>query len=403
MSDKINFAWPVTSEHAIIYQHFLSKVESINDTLKDKRITVFGAGIRGCSILYILEQRGYKNIVFCDNNPEKQGNLINSYDIISFDEALRFESNQIFLVSPENSESMSYQLVTAGLQEGTDWVSFSISAYDAYVSEYLRPVTDHILVLGDCAFTHIALSDDITDSMEDMLKEQYGKNRCKVLAMHGIGLQAQYHIIHSLLDKGERPSILVLLTVMEVLTPKAHLMPRAQHPTLINRLAYLAKNTDTSFAEYAGLAEERFNRFQVESFASSDTAKEEASEKLFMKMNYLFKIREQTEGVVYLKKIIQMLNTDGIPIVLYIPPVNYIQGEKFFGPDFKSNYMENFIKLHGFLENEHLLYNIADASFLLNEDEFAASNTIDETSNFTGRSKLLRFLMSNLLFETLIG
>ena len=391
MCEKINFAWPVTSEHAAVYQHFKEEVERIKDTLVINRIVIFGAGIRGCCLLRILEQYGFKNIVFCDNNSEKQGNFINDYDILSFGEVLCYQGGQIFLISPENSRTMEKQLAGAGLKEGQDWFSFGISVYDSYISEYGRPVANHMLVMGDCAFSHIALADEVADSLGDMIKMQLGKDQCKVLAMHGIGQQAYYHIIRSLLARGERPALLLLLLVMEVLTPKAHLMPRTQHPALIHRLAETTQHPQAEFSEYAKLAEERFNRFQLESFASFKKTAGDTTEKLYMKMNYLFKIREETEGVVYLKKTIKMLNDYNIPIVLYVPPVNYMQGERFFGSDFKTRYTENFTKLYSFLNGEHLDYSVADASFLLREDEFAATNTIDETSNYVGRSKLLNF------------
>jgi hypothetical protein len=224
MSEKINFAWPVTSENAAIYHHLTAGIERLRDTLSAKRIVIFGAGIRGCCLMHILERHGLNNIVFCDNNPEKQGNLINGYDIITLGEALGYEGGQTILVSPEDSGAMSRQLTEAGLKEGKDWFSFEISAYDTYVSEYRRPVAGHMLVLGDCAFTHISLDDEMTVPLGDMIKVRLGENRCKVLAMHGIGQQAYYHIIRSLLDKGERPVLVVLLLVVEVLAPKAHLM-----------------------------------------------------------------------------------------------------------------------------------------------------------------------------------
>ncbi|MBP2662128.1 MAG: hypothetical protein H6Q71_76 [Firmicutes bacterium] len=403
MSEKINFAWPVTSEHAVVYQHFQAEVERLTDTLAGKRIVIFGAGIRGCCLMCILERRNFKNIVFCDNNLEKQGNLINYYDILSLSEALCYEGGQIFLLSPENSGAMERQLAGAGLKERQDWFSFDTSVYDAYISEYRRSVANHMLVMGDCAFSHIALTDRMTSSLGDMLKVRLGEKRCKVLAMHGIGQQAYYHIIRSLLDQGERPALLLLLLVLEVLTPKAHLMPRTQHPALIRRLVETTSYPRAEFSEYAKLAEERFNRFQVESFAAFKKTEGDTSEKLYMKMNYLFKIREETEGVVYLKKTIRLLNGNGIPIVLYVPPVNYMQGERFFGSDFKTRYTENFTKLYQFLDGDHLDYSVADASFLLSEDEFAAANTIDETSNYAGRSKLLNFFNESKSLLSLFG
>lgn len=403
MREKINFAWPVTSENAIVYRHLLSKVEQFKNLLIGKRVVIFGAGIRGCCLLHILEQDGFKNIIFCDNNIQKQGHLINEYSIVSFDEARGYEGEQIFLISPEDSGAMSSQLTKIGFYEEKDWLSFEFSVYDAYIAEYLRFVNGHALFMGDCAFSHIALTDQSTDSLGDMIKTCIGENRCKVLAMHGIGQQASYHIIHSLLHKGERPSVVVLLLVMEVLTPKSHLMPRTQHPTLMRSLVEAISNPPTPFVEYAKLAQERFDRLQVESFASFMADKSAANEKLYMKMNYLFKLRESTEGVRYLKKNISLLNNEQIPIVLYVPPVNYMQGEEFFGVNFKLKYRENFATLYQFLDNEDLHYTVADASFLLTQKEFAAKNTIDETSNFAGRKKLLDFLSKNELLQPMFG
>lgn len=406
MSEKVNFAWPVTSENALVYQHFQSEVDRLADILVVNRIVVFGAGIRGCCLLEILEKKGFVNIVFCDNNPEKQGNLINHYDILSLEAVLDYSNDQVFLIAPENSQSMSEQLNHAGLKEDQDWFSFDISVYDAYIAEYHRTASNPLLVMGDCAFSHISLNDENTDPLGNMIKAQLGSERCKVLAMHGIGHQANYHIINALLDQGERPSSVLLLTVLEVLTSKAHIMPRTQHPTLIQNLANTVKNPRESFIDYAKLTEERFNRFQVESFAlSTNTSKsaDDTSEKLFMKMNYLFKLREETEGVVYLKKIIRLFNELDIPITLYIPPVNYEQGARYFSSDFKTQYEANFGKLFQYLDNDDLKYSVIDASYLLNDIDFAAANTIDETSNYIGRKKQLSFLSRFEPFKQLSG
>ena len=392
MSDKVNFAWPVSSEHSIVLQHFTSKTESIMDKLAGRRIIIFGAGIRGCTLASILEQRGQRDILFCDNNPEKQGNRINEHDIVSLNETLSFGNSRIYLVSPENSNSMCQQLEHIGLVESKDYFSFDVSAYDIYVSEYLRQLSNHILIIGDCAFTHIAFIDKCLDSLGDMLKSHYGSNHCKVLGMHGMGWRAYYHIVKSMLARGEKPVQLVVLLALEALTSKAHLMPRTQHSQLIQKLAAAIGNADSELSEYAQLTEERFNRFQIESFASANSAKNEPSEKLFMKMNYLFSIKDTSEGVIYLIKTVKLMNECNVPIVFYIPPVNYMQGEKYFGDEFNRKYKENFEKLFSFLNRELLEYHVADASHLLDSNEFAATNTIDETSNYSGRRKQVRFL-----------
>ena len=400
--EKIDYAWPVTSEHSVVLQRLRAELERLASAFSGKRVVLFGAGIRGCCLLHLLEQRSFRDIVFCDNNPEKQKGRIRQYDIVSLDEALRYDAPQIFFVTPENSGVMGRQLTDAGLTEGSNWYSFDVSGYDAYAEEYVRPVSDHLLVLGDCAFTHIALTDDNTSSVGEMLKAELGEKHCKVLAMHGMGTRAYFHIIHSLIDKNERPALLVLLLVLEVLAPKAHLMPRTQHPALLRMLTAAAANPNQEFLTYVDLAEERFKKFQTESFASFQSAQKEVNEKLYMQMNYLFKIKEETEGVVYLKKILKTMNDASIPVVLYVPPVNYEQGERFFGDAFRARYMENFTKLYDFLDKEGLCYRVADASFLLTGHEFAAPNTIDETANYEGRSKVLKFLMENEQLRPLV-
>lgn len=392
MSYKINFAWPVTSENTVVLQQIYLKLNAIKEVLKYKKIVIFGAGIRGCCILNILQKQGYSNIVFCDSNPEKQGCTINNFDIISFKDALTSKENQVLLVSPENAGEIKKQLTEAGLKENTEWFSFEFSSYDSYIEEYQRPVNNHLLAMGDCAFTHIALDDENTDSMGTLIRNMVGADHCKVLDMHGMGQQAYYHIAHSLINKGERPKAFLLLLMIETMAAKVPIMPRTQHPLLIKSLVNISENPLQDFRDYAKLTEERFNHFQVEAFATFKNNLNQQNEKLYMEINYLFKFRENTEGVIYLKNTIKMMNDADIPVLLYIPPVNFYQGEQLFGADFKERYHSNFEKLYAVLNKEGLKYEVADASYLLNIDDFAAPNTIDETCNYGGRIKLMNFL-----------
>jgi len=391
MSEKMNYAWPVTSENAIVYNFFLQKTALIKNSLRGKRIAIFGAGIRGCCLLKILEENGFHDIVFVDNNAEKQNNLIYNYDIVSFETA-RKERNQVFLVAPEGAYRIYDQLDEAGLKENVDWFSFSVSAYRQYIEEYKRPLQNYLLVMGDCAFTHVALEDENFDSLGVMIRNKVGAGRCKVLDMHGMGQQAYYHIARSLLQRGEKPVSFLLLLMIETMAPKVPIMPRTQHPELIRAIVDSLENPDPEFNAYADLTQERFNRFQLEAFASFDRKTCQKNEKLYMQVNYLFQYRETTEGVVYLKKTIKMMNQEGIPVTLYVPPVNYWQGEKIFGPDFRTLYQKNFQKLYESLDREGLKYKVIDASYLLNLNDFAAPNTIDETCKYSGRKKIMRYL-----------
>ena len=392
LKEKINFAWPVTSENSTILKQFLSETLRIKEILKGKRIVIFGAGIRGCCLLAILQKQGYDSFIFCDNNTEKQGNLIGRYDIVSIETVLDFPGEQVFLISPEDGSRINRQLEEAGLRENEDWFSFSLSAYDSYVAEYIRPIKDYLLVMGDCAFTHISLDDDNTDSLGSMIRDRVGSERCKLLDMHGMGQQAYYHIARSLIDRGERPTMFLLLLMIETMAAKVPIMPRTQHPSLIKAVVAVSGNSRQDFLDYAEIAQERFDRFQTEAFAAYDSSLGQESEKLYMNINYLFNFRENSEGVTYIKKTIEMMNEEGIPVVLYVPPVNFFQGERLFGADFKNRYETNFKKLYSALNADGLKYEVVDASYLLALDDFAAPNTIDETCKYSGRIKLMKFL-----------
>jgi hypothetical protein len=251
--------------------------------------------------------------------------------------------------------------------------------------------------VGDCAFSHIALKDRNKTPLGDMIKDHLGKENCKVLSMHGMGQRAFYNIIKALLNRGEYPKLSVLETVPEVLTSKAHIMPRTQHSGLFSKLLSVISNPSSELAEYEQLTRERFERFQVETYAHYSETDNGNVAKLYMKMNYMFTLNDKSENVIYLIKNIQLLNGIGIPVILYIPPVNYIQGEIYWGKEFTEKYKKIFDDLWSILKG--LKYSVLDSGFLLEHDSFADFNTIDETANIKGRLKLMDFFIESGVFQ----
>jgi hypothetical protein len=116
-----------------------------------------------------------------------------------------------------------------------------------------------------------------------------------------------------------------------------------------------------------------------------------------MKMNYMFQLKKSTESVLYLIKILKLMNDKNIPVTLHIPPVNYMLGEKFWGKKFVTSYKSIFKDLWTFLQG--LKYDILDASFLMNEQEFADVATTDEVVNHQGRLKLMDFFIKSGVFQ----
>jgi hypothetical protein len=396
--NRVNYAWPVTAVLSGMYQHFLSEVKAHDGDLRDRRLVIFGAGIRGCTLLLILEEYGFTNIVFCDNNPEKQKGRINKYPILSFQEALGFGGGQVFLLPIENGGAIREQMLNAGLREDKDFFYWDFQVYDEYIEEFKRPVKDHTLIVGDCAFSHIALKDNNKVSLGDMIKTYLGEENCKVLSMHGMGQRAFYNIIKTLISsRNEIPKRIIILIDLDVFTSKAHIMPRTQHCKLISGILESVSEPDKELVEYAMLTKERFDRFQVEAYTSYKNEGPDNIAKLYMKMNYMFQLKKSTESVLYLIKIIELMNDNNIQVTLHIPPVNYMLGEKFWGEEFTASYKSIFKDLWSFLQG--LKYNVLDASFLISEQEFADVCTTDEVVNYQGRLKLMDFLIKSGVFK----
>ncbi len=296
----------------------------------------------------------------------------------------------MFLVPIENNEIVINQLEEAGLEENIGFLNLDFDLYDDYLREFLRPAVNHVVIFGDCAFSHVSICDKDKHSLADMIKEKHGEEKCKSLVMHGMGTRSFYHIFRALLRRNEKPRKVLFEVTPMMLAPKAYLMPRTQHPALIGKILSATKEPGADLIEYASLTQERFNKLRSESAVSFQESKNDDIIKLYMKMNYMHTIKEDNERIVYLKKLIEELNTIGIPVSLYIPPVNYKYGEKLLGGDFTVYYKEMFSSLWGFLDG--LNYDALDASFLLDEIDFSLENNHDETANYAGRLKLLNFL-----------
>jgi hypothetical protein len=231
-----------------------------------------------------------------------------------------------------------------------------------------------------------------------MIKDHLGKENCKVLSMHGMGQRAFYNIINALIsNRGEIPKRIIILIDLDVFTSKAHIMPRTQHCKLIGDILGLVSEPDNELVEYAMLTKERFDRFQVEAYTSYKNEGPDNVAKLYMKMNYMFTLKKNTESVLYLIKIIELMNDKNIPVTLHIPPVNYMLGKKFWGEEFITSYKNIFKELWTFLQG--LEYNVLDASFLINEQEFADVCTTDEVVNYQGRLKLMDFFIESGVFQ----
>lgn len=78
--------------------------------LKNKKILIMGAGIRGRRILRYFKNSGIDVVGFLDNSPQKQGTEIDGVRVYPQDAFCRQAQDVVVIVSPENSGKLEKQL-----------------------------------------------------------------------------------------------------------------------------------------------------------------------------------------------------------------------------------------------------------------------------------------------------
>ena len=385
--NSLNFAWPVTTIGLYDYDSLMECLEENKELFEGKTVAIFGSGIRGTLFSILLEKKGYSDLIFVDNNPQKVGNHINKYEIYSLDIVLANKEKYIIIISVEDGLSIVDQLKGLGFIENKEFFFVDNHLYRDYVQEFSDKTPTDTLVFGDCGFTDISIMDSDLDNLGDMIKKQLGDNKCRVLAIHGMGMRAFYTIAKTFINYIHKPKNILLMTNLETFTGKQHLLPRSQHARLIRMLSQVVGESYEELSEYADLTQCRFDQFANDYFSSSqDTISNmtaDKNDKIVMKLNYLYKMDMNSECVVYLQKFIDMCKSNNIKLLLYIPPANYQYGEELWGDRFTKSYDENVDHIKAIAENNDVP--VLDVSYLLTKDKFADVCTIDETLNQEGR------------------
>lgn len=385
MEKVVNFAWPVTTLCKYDYKALKECVEENSTILRQTQIVIFGAGIRGTSFSILLQKFGYRNIIFTDNNSNKIGGFINEFPIVSYDE-IKNRKDIIVINSVENGFSINNQLKNDGFVENVNFFYIENHLYELYLQEFKKVINTDTIVMGDCGITDISKEDSDYTNLGELLKNQLG-NETKILAVHAMGMRAFYHILKAHIENIEVPRKVVIMANFETFTGKQHLLPRSQHARLIEMVSNCVNNQDAELYEYVRIAKERFENFKVDYFGSSQSAlnqmSRERNDRIVIRMNYMYELKEDNECIVYMKKVVGLCKKNNIKILFFIPPVNYMYAEELYGSKFTEKYESNVDKMKEIVAKYDA--DLLDLSYLLGQDKFADIHTIDETTNYEGR------------------
>ena len=396
MSDFKNYAWPITSVYKDSMDQFYNFLQDKKELLKNKTIAIFGAGIKGNEYLYYLRQKSYSNIVYIDNNPEKQGGFIDTFPILNLPAFLSTHKKGTFaiVVAIENYSGVKAQLESESLKEDIDFFCFKPLIYDNFINEYTGDCSNKYLFFGDCQFTTVSILDCIFEPLSDIVKKDFGFDQTIVLAMHGMGIRAFYHIFQTKLLMNQIPKKILLEVNPLTFTKTRHLLPRSQHIGLLKMIYELCPTNE--MADYITLCEQRFGTFQTDFYVNNVKRQKDLNNldsiKTYLKLNYMYRFDPSVEGFVYLLKFIELCQTKGISLSLFIPPANYQLGGRLFGELF----LEKYDAIRNPIISEIKARNVplVDLSTLLTSEQFASVETNDECANQVGRE-----IVSNVLYK----
>lgn len=400
---SVNYAWDVSAinrDDLIAFEEWYSIYEKY---YYDKEICIWGAGIRGTEFGIFLKRHENNKFIYLDNNKEKWGGNIDGVPIISTEIGIGKVKSKtaIILIATENYKSIKDQLENVGLVVNKDIFIAHNYEYENFVKEFNKENNCKTIVMGDCLFSGISIKDKNNKNLAEMMRSKLGESECKVLYMHGMGIRSYYNIFKLYCENYPFPKCIEVMINFETLTGKQHLLPRSQHSQLFDLLKNSVRNINEEFLDYINVVNKRSDNIQIEmSHASKNLTKEQEKylkTRNYLKINYMYELDTEVEGLVYFRKLCEYANSNGIKVIAFIPPLNYQLAESIFGNKLEELYNKNLKKINALTDS--LGIELIDLSHSLTSDYFAEVDTTDESVNEKGRIFVCEKLSSKISKE----
>lgn len=387
------------------YCYLESFIKKHLDTLRNVRVFIFGAGIRGCNLVRLLKIYGVENVFFVDNNREKHGTVIEECCVLDFENADAYTGKSVFLCPIEKGESILQQLASTGRKENVDYynLDFQFTDYADLIEEIKSPAEEYAWIFGCCILSSYILGEKMGQSLGEMLREKFSGVKCKVGSLPGFYSAIYYYMINALTGMNIPKFVLISMEISS-LSPYAPIMMGTQnyeqHRLFIEKLKKISPKQE-EILKYQQTVEERLERSKRERTETGEYS-DDANRKVY-KLKYLYKPREDDESLVYMEKILTQMNEMNVPVILVFPPIDYQRGEKLFGDGFKKQYMDTKERYMSFLKG--YIYQEIDASFIATSECFVPPTNkpdINPFLNLKGQEKLWEHMKEYSIIQTLL-
>lgn len=371
------------------YDNFCHAMLITSDMRKGKKIVIFGAGILGLQFGYTIESLGMEEFIFCDNDSTKWGKRNGDRLVVSPEEIAEKQDEYFVFLAIENYHACMQQLEEMGYREGNEWYNLTNCSERKLIKDFSRDWEADTLILGDCTAVNISISDEMKDSIADLL---YRKNKVKVLGMNGIYMRLYYNIFSMNLCKMPALKKTVILLDLSIFYGKYHLFSKNQHTGVVRELQKISGIDTEEAVEFVKIVESRSEN-QIMDVGISPNREEHLSEmrieqerRMHMKLNYLYRLQEDAESIQYLDWLLAECEEKEIENIYVIMPVNYKMGERYFGDTFYQRYeaIRDVVTKH-IAEGKG---KVLDLSYALGQDEFICLRSTNEGIREMGRKKI---------------
>lgn len=390
---NINYEFPIVAVNQNDYEEVQKWVERNKELVKERKLYIYGAGIRGNMFLQVLNKNEITVAGFIDGSEEKQGALVGDLRIYQL-EGLIECSDKYILISPENDKVIIEKLKENGYKRYKDYDKIESVNYANYLKEFERKADIKYLFLGDCFFSDVDLNEIEQKSIGNMVKNGLGEEKTKVLTMHGMCTPSFYQILRRQLCIGVEPEAVAFIINVPFCTGIQTKLPQSQHPELFQKLENI--DTDEEFSKYVRITESRANNIGQKAFSTKivNGKKKENVEKMLTKMRYMYTFDENNENIIYAKKIVRLLKEHNIQAKPFIPALHYKMGEIYWGEEFYKSYNKICYEICRIMREQDV--EVLDMSYLLQEDMFCG-DYMTKFPSIEGKRKevkeLIEFIM----------
>lgn len=388
-------SWLLNTAEKATIDAFDQFIESVVKANEGRNIYIWGASVRGTLLGILLEQNGFSDFLYVDNDERKWGTNINGHCIISANDFLKIRNNGYVIVPVEHYTEIREQLLSWSMIENFDFYILKSELYADFFHEFFRKYNGKYLVFGETFLRSVLLDEKPMRSMQDDLYEAFGKENMKILSIVCMGMEESYYYLKKQISLNMRPENLLIFVNFETLTEKHHMLPRVQHPVLTEMIQSGSEGVSPDLSEYIKKAKERALDYRLElQYSPRRTYSGEPDDveiqKEYTRQQLLNQISSDYEECQYLVKILQTCMENKIEAAVIVVPVNYQKASDFFGERYKIIHKKNIETLSRMILD--LNCEFIDMSELLEKDLFETRVTLMDGIRYEGRKRITQKL-----------